>query len=63
MIVRGGLITDVVNCFAWCSMAVLGYKNSFRWQSYGIFFAFLVSNVVFIYATTWLLRIRPLYKS
>ena len=44
-------------------MSIMGYKNSFRWQSYGIMFAFLASNVAFIYAMTWWLRIRPLFKS
>jgi len=44
------------------SVTELGYKYGFRWQSWAILFAFLVSNVVFSFGMTWLMRIRPLSR-
>ncbi|KAK4705806.1 hypothetical protein P7C70_g397, partial [Phenoliferia sp. Uapishka_3] len=60
---------DTSNC-GYCQMSsgsdyisTLGYSYSHRWRDWGIFIIFVLSNIGAIFIATWVIRIRPLYKS
>ncbi|KAL8280242.1 hypothetical protein RQP46_007356 [Phenoliferia psychrophenolica] len=41
----------------------LGYSYAHRWRDWGIFIIFCLSNIGAVYLATYIIRIRPLYKS